>query len=100
MDPVKTGHVYSIRRIAARDNSGGELNGPCEMLFHLIEAAVAIDHRSVALQLGRLFAGKIPARIQRIDTDVHQGTASAEFPAQPPLSCLNIEAVRALDGLH
>ena len=45
VDAEEGSHVRAVGGGAAGDGAGGELHGPGEVLFDLIEAAVAVDHR-------------------------------------------------------
>src|SRR5258708_37071367 len=99
MHAIEAGHVGAVRRVAARDDAGGKAHRPRHVLFNLVETAVMIDDRSVSFDVRRLLAGEVPAGVQRVDADVHHRTAATELPGVAPLAAVNVEAVRALDGL-
>src|SRR6185503_13330008 len=94
------GHVCAVRGAATGEDAGREVHCPRDVLFDFVEAAIAVDGRSVGSDVVGFFAGEITAGVERVDADIVERASAGECLAETPFTFGNVEAERALDGLH
>jgi len=94
IDVQKARSALTIRAAARGENAGGELHGPLHRLLHFGEAPAMVASGHDCGEISGLFSSDVADCVQRVDAEIHQGSASAEFLAEPPRAggLLRIEA--------